>query len=171
MMLIDNSSCGTEVHDTNFPFLDERQRRNGVAILPGLNSKFGFGGKDRKRFYFQITWSCGMRQVARAISAYPRLPAPPEMARTVYLEEDECGGPEKETLFTSPRVVPKLRWEKCGDPLGHGSFGVVFPGIDVDTGRPLAAKVPKQPDASSMEGDILSQFNHVSVRKQVQPQC
>lgn len=164
LMFTDDSSChSTEVHDTKFPFLFLRGCQRKVAVLPGSSWEFGFGGRDQKLFHFRVDWSCDSDQAGWAIPGYPKLAAAPGMEQTIDSMGDEDVLPEKGSLFTSPPSRRQLRWRILDRKLGEGSFGVVYLGIDVDSGRPLAVKMLKGQDVrNSREADILSTFNHVS---------
>lgn len=165
LLLFDRSSHrSTQLHgDTNTGFCEEPGAgTRQVAMRPGLNEVFSFGGPNHDLFIFRVIWSSNAI-LSPMMQARPAVAVAPDMARTIE-PIDEDATPENGALF-KPRCETgrALRVELCGPALGSGSFATVWRGVDVDEGRLIAVKVHNRASVwNQREAQFLAQLKHVS---------
>lgn len=156
----------TQLHgDTAYPFREgQGTEARSVAMMPGLNTQFGFGGRKRDLFLFEIVWPNNATELPPMVRAGPPPVIAPDMARTID-PVDEDVTPEGSALFkpySEARKSPRVK--VFGEPIGAGSFGTVWRAVDVDRVSLLAVKIHRKPDIwSRREACHLSQLSHVSV--------
>ncbi|EAS31985.3 STE protein kinase [Coccidioides immitis RS] len=136
-------------HNTQFKGLDavpfEPGRTPRRAVIHAIfNTEFAFGGSNSNLYHFRIHWHRVHFDIRRQIDSRGS-----DHCLTISDtsgEEDTALGPERFTRIHTPQF-PKLRYRyRTNYPLGRGTFGEVFEGVNVDTGELLAVKNVTLPD-------------------------
>ena len=162
------------------PFESGRSpRRILVHPAPKFNNIISMGGVRGDLFVFKIEWSLTAEQIQRITRMHQS-----ETKDTVTNPRKARTRDESETVLESVMLTPEeafqessetgLRYFKTpGDMCGAGSFGSVWPVIDVDSGRLMAMKRINRVSGRQerehvrkvrMEVELMRQAKHVSIR-------
>ncbi|KAI9803888.1 MAG: hypothetical protein M1825_001768 [Sarcosagium campestre] len=150
VMLCDRSNNQTTqpFGDTAVPFKEGCPRR--IVVRPGTNNFIEIG-RDCDHCQFKLIWH---KEDAATIEELKSLDSilwtqdeDPRFAQTVRAEST-FRMPAR--MYTPGEQNPMLRYRKIGDPIGIGSYGVVFKCVNLDSGQLLALKELMCPPGESL---------------------
>ena len=168
VMFCDRSFAkSTQVSGENaMPFEHERIRQ--VLVMKELNTIIGMGGERRNLVQFQLKWHQDLKQTAKAIKHYERLPCGraenPRLARTVDELPTDLPSRRETRLHTTGSRQLMIRYVKL-DRLGSGQFGEVHKAINVDSGKFMAVKTMLRPTKISEQAGWKRSLNYALKRE------
>ncbi|CAG9983576.1 unnamed protein product [Clonostachys byssicola] len=158
VMLQDRSSLhNTQFHGETAVSFEPGRIPRRVVIDPSINLLLGFGGAGCDSYLFRIVWHDRLEvNVPKLISFREDNP---RLARTVVDEDPTTMTPsDRATRLHIPASenLQPIRYS-TRRKLGRGAFGEVYSVINIDTGKLLAVKKVKRPDARDHHGCMMLQ--------------